>query len=70
MPFSDTLLIKSVSILGSHKFFDRVEIKDVLAHLIIIGNSKYLPAWNRCLQRVEGIGEKVCDSVEACEPPF
>lgn len=43
-----------------HKFFDRAEIKDLLAYLQIVDNPLFLPAFLRTVNTPpRGMGEKV-----------
>jgi len=43
---------------GGRRFFEHRHIKDVISFLRILNNSLDELAWTRCLQLVEGIGEK------------
>ncbi|KAE9400182.1 UvrD-helicase-domain-containing protein [Gymnopus androsaceus JB14] len=46
-------------ILGGHKFFERLEIKDLLAYLQIVDNPQFIPAFVRAINTpARGIGEK------------
>ncbi|TFY71149.1 hypothetical protein EVG20_g1852 [Dentipellis fragilis] len=46
-------------VLGGHKFFERMEVKDILAYLQIVDNGSFLPAFNRCINNPpRSIGEK------------
>ncbi|KAF5359087.1 hypothetical protein D9756_003438 [Leucocoprinus leucothites] len=47
-------------VLGGHKFFERLEIRDLLAYLQLIDNPEYDPAFLRAVNvPARGIGEKV-----------
>ena len=47
-------------ILGGHKFFERLEVKDVLAYLQLLDNPAFVPALLRVINVPgRGIGEKV-----------
>jgi len=43
---------------GGYRFFEKRHIKDVVSFLRIMNNSLDELAWTRCLQLIEGIGEK------------
>ncbi|KAF8638307.1 hypothetical protein AX17_002327 [Amanita inopinata Kibby_2008] len=46
-------------ILGGHRFFERVEVKDLLAYLHLVDNSDFYPAFVRAVNTPSrGIGEK------------
>ncbi|KZT73601.1 UvrD/REP type DNA helicase [Daedalea quercina L-15889] len=46
-------------ILGGHKFFERLEVKDLLAYLQLIDNPHFVPAFSRVINvPARGIGEK------------
>ncbi|KAG7451185.1 UvrD-helicase-domain-containing protein [Guyanagaster necrorhizus] len=46
-------------ILGGHRFFERLEIKDILAYLQLVDNSSFGPAFTRAVNvPSRGIGEK------------
>ncbi|KAI0784570.1 P-loop containing nucleoside triphosphate hydrolase protein [Abortiporus biennis] len=46
-------------VLAGHKFFERAEVKDILAYLQIIDNPRYIPAFNRSINvPSRAIGEK------------
>ncbi|KAL0954493.1 hypothetical protein HGRIS_003461 [Hohenbuehelia grisea] len=46
-------------ILGGHKFFERLEIKDLLAYLQLVDNPQFVPAFARAINvPSRGIGEK------------
>ncbi|KAF5367496.1 hypothetical protein D9758_003744 [Tetrapyrgos nigripes] len=46
-------------VLGGHKFFERLEIKDLLAYLQLIDNPHFIPAFTRAVNTPSrGIGEK------------
>ncbi|EIN10179.1 UvrD-helicase-domain-containing protein, partial [Punctularia strigosozonata HHB-11173 SS5] len=46
-------------VLGGHKFFDRVEVKDTLAYLQLVDNHLFVPAFMRVVNvPARGIGEK------------
>lgn len=48
-------------ILGGHKFFERLEVKDILAYLQLLDNPAFVPALLRVINVPgRGIGEKVC----------
>ncbi|KAJ6463267.1 P-loop containing nucleoside triphosphate hydrolase protein [Mycena vitilis] len=51
------------AVLGGHKFFDRQEIKEILAYLQLVDNPSFEPAFTRAINvPARGIGEK---SIEA-----
>lgn len=43
---------------GGFKFLESQHIKDVLAHLKVINNSKDRLSWSRCLKLLQGVGAK------------
>ncbi|KAJ3866024.1 P-loop containing nucleoside triphosphate hydrolase protein [Lentinula novae-zelandiae] len=46
-------------VLGGHKFFERVEIKDLLAYLQLVDNPQFVPAFVRAINTpARGMGEK------------
>ncbi|KAJ3820348.1 P-loop containing nucleoside triphosphate hydrolase protein [Lentinula raphanica] len=46
-------------VLGGHKFFERVEIKDLLAYLQLVDNPRFVPAFMRAINiPARGMGEK------------
>ncbi len=45
---------------GGIKFTEAAHIKDVLAHLRLVLNPTDLPAWQRAMSLVSGIGPKIC----------
>ncbi|KAJ6583195.1 P-loop containing nucleoside triphosphate hydrolase protein [Mycena sp. CBHHK59/15] len=46
-------------VLGGHKFFERLEIKDLLAYLQLVDNHNFAPAFTRAINvPSRGIGEK------------
>lgn len=46
--------------LGGHKFFDRVEIKDILAYLTLVANPSYVLAFSRIINVPKrGVGDKL-----------
>ncbi|KIK63032.1 hypothetical protein GYMLUDRAFT_41333 [Collybiopsis luxurians FD-317 M1] len=46
-------------VLGGHKFFERLEIKDLLAYLQLVDNPQFVPAFVRAVNTpARGIGEK------------
>ncbi|KAK7463908.1 ATP-dependent DNA helicase srs2 [Stygiomarasmius scandens] len=46
-------------VLGGHKFFERLEIKDLLAYLQLMDNPHFIPAFTRAVNTPSrGIGEK------------
>ncbi|KAJ7477279.1 P-loop containing nucleoside triphosphate hydrolase protein [Mycena galericulata] len=46
-------------VLGGHKFFERLEIKDLLAYLQLVDNPEFIPALTRAINVPgRGIGEK------------
>ncbi|KAJ8483033.1 hypothetical protein ONZ45_g14752 [Pleurotus djamor] len=52
-------------ILGGHRFFERAEIKDLLAYLQLVDNPHFSPAFIRAINvPARGIGEKVCLSTK------
>ncbi|KAF8839623.1 UvrD-helicase-domain-containing protein [Paxillus ammoniavirescens] len=54
-------------ILGGHKFFERTEIKDLLAYLQLVDNPEFVPAFSRCVNiPSRGIGEKALGEIIAC----
>ncbi|KAJ7087339.1 P-loop containing nucleoside triphosphate hydrolase protein [Mycena belliarum] len=47
------------AVLGGHKFFERLEIKDLLAYLQLVDNPNFIPALTRAINvPSRGIGEK------------
>ncbi|EGN98601.1 hypothetical protein SERLA73DRAFT_54973, partial [Serpula lacrymans var. lacrymans S7.3] len=53
-------------ILGGHKFFERSEIKDLLAYLQLVDNPQYEPAFSRAVNiPSRGIGEKALAEIIA-----
>ncbi|KAF9445472.1 P-loop containing nucleoside triphosphate hydrolase protein [Macrolepiota fuliginosa MF-IS2] len=53
-------------VLGGHKFFERLEIKDLLAYLQLIDNPEYDPAFLRIANvPSRGVGEKTLDELSA-----
>ncbi|EIW84369.1 P-loop containing nucleoside triphosphate hydrolase protein [Coniophora puteana RWD-64-598 SS2] len=51
-------------ILGGHKFFERAEIKDLLAYLQLIDNPQFAPAFIRAVNTPgRGIGEKALSEI-------
>ncbi|KAF9243513.1 ATP-dependent DNA helicase pcra [Melanogaster broomeanus] len=53
-------------ILGGHKFFERVEIKDLLAYLQLVDNPEFVPAFSRSVNiPSRGIGEKALGEIIA-----
>ncbi|KAH9916183.1 P-loop containing nucleoside triphosphate hydrolase protein [Fomitopsis serialis] len=47
-------------VLGGHKFFERLEVKDLLAYLQLIDNPHFVPAFARVINvPARGIGEKL-----------
>ncbi|KAJ7499466.1 P-loop containing nucleoside triphosphate hydrolase protein [Mycena latifolia] len=47
------------AVLGGHKFFERLEIKDLLAYLQLVDNPNFVPALTRAINvPARGIGEK------------
>ncbi|KAJ3545974.1 hypothetical protein NMY22_g2239 [Coprinellus aureogranulatus] len=63
-------------ILGGHKFFERLEVKDVLAYLQILDNPAFIPALLRVINIPgRGIGEKTLADIlqraeKAQKPPL
>ncbi|GAB6059947.1 ATP-dependent helicase [Desulfonatronum parangueonense] len=47
---------------GGLKFTDAAHVKDVLAYLRLIVNPADLPAWQRAVAHVKGMGPKTCNS--------
>ncbi|CAL1703524.1 unnamed protein product [Somion occarium] len=46
-------------VLGGHKFFERSEVKDILAYMQVIDNPQFIPAFSRAVNTPSrGIGEK------------
>ncbi|KAJ4477215.1 P-loop containing nucleoside triphosphate hydrolase protein [Lentinula aciculospora] len=46
-------------VLGGHKFFERLEIKDLLAYLQMVDNPQFVPAFMRAINTpARGMGEK------------
>lgn len=46
-------------VLGGHKFFERLEVKDLLAYLQVVDNPNFVPAFKRAVNVPgRGIGEK------------
>ncbi|KAF9223657.1 UvrD-helicase-domain-containing protein [Gyrodon lividus] len=53
-------------ILGGHKFFERAEIKDLLAYLRLVDNPEFVPAFSRSVNvPSRGIGEKALGEIIA-----
>ncbi|KAF7777665.1 hypothetical protein Agabi119p4_3737 [Agaricus bisporus var. burnettii] len=53
-------------VLGGHKFFDRLEVKDLLAYLQLIDNSDYNPAFIRAVNvPSRGVGDKTLDGLSS-----
>ncbi|EPS95932.1 hypothetical protein FOMPIDRAFT_1131483 [Fomitopsis schrenkii] len=53
-------------ILGGHKFFERLEVKDLLAYLQLIDNPHFVPAFSRAINvPARGIGEKTVAEILA-----
>ncbi|KDQ59189.1 hypothetical protein JAAARDRAFT_655375 [Jaapia argillacea MUCL 33604] len=53
-------------VLAGHKFFERLEIKDLLAYLQVVDNPKFIPAFSRIINVPgRGIGEKTLKGVLA-----
>ncbi|KZT33110.1 P-loop containing nucleoside triphosphate hydrolase protein [Sistotremastrum suecicum HHB10207 ss-3] len=51
-------------VLAGHKFFERLEIKDILAYLQLIDNPNYVPAFSRAINvPSRSIGEKTIAAV-------
>ncbi|KAH7884318.1 P-loop containing nucleoside triphosphate hydrolase protein [Phlebopus sp. FC_14] len=51
-------------ILGGHKFFERTEIKDLLAYLQLVDNPQFEPAFSRAVNvPSRGIGEKALGEI-------
>ncbi|KAH6909099.1 ATP-dependent DNA helicase pcra [Coprinopsis sp. MPI-PUGE-AT-0042] len=51
-------------VLGGHKFFERLEVKDMLAYLQLIDNPVFGPAFNRVINVPgRGIGEKTLNDI-------
>ncbi|KIJ66868.1 hypothetical protein HYDPIDRAFT_149901 [Hydnomerulius pinastri MD-312] len=51
-------------ILGGHKFFERAEIKDLLAYLQLVDNPQFEPAFSRTVNTPSrGIGEKALSEI-------
>lgn len=47
-------------VLGGHRFFERLEVKDLLAYLQLVDNPRYAPAFVRVVNVPgRGVGEKV-----------
>ncbi|KAF9814441.1 hypothetical protein IEO21_05105 [Rhodonia placenta] len=53
-------------VLAGHKFFDRLEVKDILAYLQFVDNPHFVPAFSRAIN-VPGrsIGEKASEMLES-----
>ncbi|KAF4597533.1 hypothetical protein EYR40_007995 [Pleurotus pulmonarius] len=52
-------------ILGGHKFFERMEIKDLLAYLQLVDNPQFTPAFSRVINvPARGIGAKTITELE------
>ncbi|KAJ6530358.1 P-loop containing nucleoside triphosphate hydrolase protein [Mycena vulgaris] len=52
------------AVLGGHKFFERIEIKDLLAYLQLIDNPNFIPALTRAINVPgRGIGDKSIQSL-------
>ncbi|KIM80482.1 hypothetical protein PILCRDRAFT_9658 [Piloderma croceum F 1598] len=53
-------------VLGGHKFFERAEIKDLLAYLQIIDNPHFVPGFSRAINTPNrGIGDKTLKEILA-----
>ena len=53
-------------ILGGHRFFERLEVKDILAYLQIIDNPAFTPAFNRVINvPARSIGEKTLTEIHS-----
>lgn len=53
-------------LIGGHKFFERLEVKDILAYLQLVENPSFEPAILRVLNVPKrGIGEKVSRAVQS-----
>ncbi|KAI5450408.1 ATP-dependent DNA helicase srs2 [Naganishia albida] len=51
-------------LVGGHKFFERLEVKDILAYLQLIDNPQYYPAFVRVINVPKrGIGEKSLQAI-------
>ncbi|KAI0951320.1 hypothetical protein AcW1_008388 [Taiwanofungus camphoratus] len=51
-------------VLGGHKFFERLEVKDLLAYLQVIDNPHFSPAFTRVINvPSRGIGEKTISEI-------
>ncbi|KAF7976974.1 hypothetical protein HWV62_5051 [Athelia sp. TMB] len=51
-------------VLGGHKFFERAEIKDLLAYLQIVDNPQFVPAFSRAINTPgRGIGDKTLGEI-------
>ena len=48
---------------GGFKFMETAHVKDVLAHLRVIANSRDSVSWNRLLLLIEGIGPRTSQSI-------
>ncbi|KAJ7896080.1 P-loop containing nucleoside triphosphate hydrolase protein [Mycena olivaceomarginata] len=52
------------AVLGGHKFFERQEIKDILAYLQLVDNPSFMPALTRAINvPSRGIGEKSLEAL-------
>jgi len=53
-------------IIGGTKFYDRREIKDIIAYLRVFHNPKDTVSWDRCINTpTRGIGKKTMDKIKA-----
>ncbi|KAH9930039.1 P-loop containing nucleoside triphosphate hydrolase protein [Fomitopsis serialis] len=58
-------------VLGGHKFFERLEVKDLLAYLQLIDNPHFVPAFARVINvPARGIGEKTIAEILATAQPL
>jgi DNA helicase-2/ATP-dependent DNA helicase PcrA len=60
-------------VFGGMKFYEMAHVKDVMAHLKVLANTKDQLAWNRVLMLIEGIGPKISGrilrEIIACPSP-
>ncbi len=53
----------SYQLMGGMKFYESAHVKDVVAHLKIVANSKDELSWHRALELIEGIGPKTSEKI-------
>ena len=53
----------SYQLMGGMKFYESAHVKDVVAHLKIVANSKDELSWHRILELIEGIGPRTSEKI-------